>query len=590
MVEERARRHLTAILAADVVGYSRLMERDEAGTFSRLRAHRKELFEPKIEQHHGRIFKLVGDGLLVEFGSVVDAVECAVELQRGLADRNQGFPEDQRIEVRIGINLGDVIVEGDDLHGEGVNIAARLQALAEPGGINVSGTVFNHVRNKLAIQFDDLGQQTVKNISEPIRIYRIAGASGHRSAIAANPALPDKPSIAVLPFTNMSADPEQEFLSDGIAEDLITQLSRFRELFVISRSSSFVFKGKAASIPEVAGKLGVQYVVEGSIRKVGDRVRVTAQLVDGRRDVHIWADRYDRELKGIFDLQDEVVRTIAATLVGRLGQATHERTKRQSAGDLRAYELYLRGLQHFFAWTPRDNQQAKELFQAAIDIEPDYAAAHAGMSEVLLRGWINGWTSAPQQDLAASFQFAERSVRLDDEDSRTHVALGLACMYHGRHDMARMHLGKAIQLNPNDVHALAYQSRLELFAGNPELAIERVHEASRLNPFGKYGWYLGTAYYTARRYAEAVAALKNLRDPTAIVLAWLAASHAMSGAASEAQSCRETFLAAVKDDPVLHAIPGPREWRLFFTCRWPFQNEGNLEHLLAGLRKAGLQV
>src|SRR5882724_6539432 len=258
-------RRLAAILAADVVGYGRLMERDEAGTFSRLRAHRKELFEPKIEQHHGRIFKLMGDGLMAEFGSVVDAVECAVEFQRGLADRNQSVPEDQRIEVRIGINLGDVIVEGDDRHGDGVNIAARLQALAEPSGINVSGTVFNHVRNKVVMQFDDLGQQTVKNISEPIRIYRIVGNSGNHSAVTANASLSDKPSIAVLPFTNMSGDPEQEYFSDGITEDIITELSRFRNLLVVARNSSFTVKGQAVDVKEVGRKLGARYVVEGSV-------------------------------------------------------------------------------------------------------------------------------------------------------------------------------------------------------------------------------------------------------------------------------------------------------------------------------------
>ncbi|MCI0431304.1 MAG: hypothetical protein L0210_12300 [Rhodospirillales bacterium] len=564
------------------------MEADEAGTLAALKARRKNVLEPLVAKHQGRVFKVTGDGVLVEFASAVNAVQCAVDLQHGMTAANGGQPEDGHIVLRIGINLGDVMVEGSDLYGDGVNIAARLEAIAEPGGILISGTAHDYVRNKVKVGFDDLGSQTLKNITEPVRAYRVTGAP--TIAVAAPKLVTEKPSIAVLPFTNMSADAEQEFLSDGITEDLITQLSRFRELFVISRSSSFVFKGKMASIPEVASKLGVQYVVEGSIRKVGDRVRVTAQLVDGRRDVHIWADRYDRELIGIFDLQDEVVRTIAATLVGRLGHATHERTKRQSAGDLRAYELYLRGLEHFFAWTPRDNEKAKDLFQSAIDIEPDYAAAHAALSEAMLRGWLNGWTATAQLDFAAFLEFAERSVQLDDEDSRTHVALGLACMYHELHDMARIHLEKAIRLNPSDVHALAYLSRLELFAGNPELAIERVQEASRLNPFGKYGWYLGQAYYTARRYAEAVVALKSLSDPTALVLAWLAASQAMAGARRDAKSSHEAFVTAAKSDAGLQAISDTQEWRQFFARRWPFQKEPDLEHLFTGLGKAGLPV
>jgi adenylate cyclase len=587
MSEERIHRRLAAILAADVVGYGRLMEVDEAGTLTALKSRRRELLDPLLAKHHGRLFKVAGDGVLVEFASAVNAAQCSVELQRGMAAANGDLPRDRHIMLRIGINLCEVIVEGGDRYGEGVNIAARLEGIAEPNGICISAKVYEEIKGRLALAYEDLGERQLKNMATPVRVYRIV-VNDIRAPVPADPPLQAKPSVAVLPFVNMSGDPEQEFLSDGITEDLITLLSRFRELFVISRSSSFTFKGQALNIPEIARRLGVQYVVEGSIRKIGDRVRVTAQLIDGRRDDHIWAERYDRELKDIFELQDEVVRTMAATMVGRLGHATHERTKRRPASDLRAYELYQRGLEHFFAWTPADNRKARDNFQAAIAIEPDYAAAQAALSEAMFRSWLNGWSEDARRDFNGFLESAERSVQLDNEDSRTHAALGLAYMYHERHDLARMHLEKAIGLNPSNVHAVAYLSRLELFAGNPALAIARTEEASRLNPFGKYGWYLGQSYYAARRYSDAIASLKGLSSPTAMVLAWLAASYAMAGALRETDLSRESFRRTAKSDPALGAISDAREWRLFFSRRWPFQNPEDLDHLFAGLRKAGL--
>src|SRR5262249_27333570 len=327
--------------------------------------------------------------------------------------------------------------------------------------------------------------------------------TGHHGTLAAPNVALNKPSIAVLPFVNMSSDPEQQYFSDGITEDLITQLSRFRELLVISKNSSFVFKGRAVNVAEIAGKLGVHFVVEGSIRKIGGSVRVTVQLIDARQDVHVWAERYDRKLEDIFDVQDEVVRTIAATLVGRLEQAALERAKNRPSGDLRAYEHYLRALKHFVAWTPQDNRKAAELLEAAVKTDPNYAAAYAGLAEALFRDWLNGWSIDPQRDFTAFQEAAARSVQLDDEDSRTHVAFGIASLYHGQPHRARFHLDRAVQLNPSNAHALVYLSRLELFAGNPQAATDRVRDALRLNPFGKYGWYLGQVHYAAKRYGEA---------------------------------------------------------------------------------------
>lgn len=591
MSEQGPRRRLAAIIAADIVGFSRLMQADEAGTLAALKQRRRDILQPVVFKHHGRIVKLMGDGVLVEFASAVDAVDCAVELQDAMFSSNADLPEERRIVLRVGINLGDVIVEGSDLYGDGVNIAARLEALAQPGSVFVSQTVFSHVKGKIKLDFEDLGEQKLKNIAEPVRVYRVHGGIAPASEPEARgPVKTSKPSIAVLPFTNMSGDPEQEYFSDGITEDLITQLSRFRELLVISRNSTFVFKDKTVNIAEIASKLGVHFVAEGSIRKAGGHVRVTVQLIDARSDVHVWAERYDRKLEDIFDLQDEVVRTIAATLVGRLEQAALERAKNHPSGDLRAYEDYLRALKHFVAWTPQDNRKAKELLEAAIRANPDFAAAHATLAEAVARDWFNGWSGDLQRDFGAFHEIAARSVQLDDEDSRTHVAFGLASLFHGQRDRAGFHLDRAIQLNPSNAHALVYLSRLELLAGNPEAAIDRVRQALRLNPFGKYAWYLGQAHYAARRYDEATAVLKSLSDPTAMVQAWLAASQAMSGDDREAVASRDAFIEAAKTQPCLRELSGPPQWRRFFADRWPFRNESDLDHLFEGLRKAGLPL
>ena len=351
-------RKLAAILAADVVGYSALMERDEKGTFARLKAHRTKLLEPEIKKHHGRVFKLMGDGLLAEFGSVVDAVECAVAVQKEMAKRNDGAGPDERIDLRIGVNLGDVIVEGDDIHGEGVNIAARLEALAKPGGICISAKVHDEVRGKLDCTFEDMGEQSVKNIARPIRAYRLRLGTAAESASAARPSLslPDKPSIAVLPFQNMSGDPEQEYFADGMVEEIITALSRIRWLFVIARNSSFTYKGRAVDVKQVGREFGVRYVLEGSVRKSGNRVRITGQLIDTSIGVHLWAERFDGGLEDIFDLQDQVTASVVGAIAPRLEQAEIERAQRKPTESLDAYDYYLRGMAGFNQWTQRGQQ------------------------------------------------------------------------------------------------------------------------------------------------------------------------------------------------------------------------------------------
>lgn len=367
-------RKLAAILAADVVGYSRLMAENEAETFDRLRAHRKELFEPTIAKHHGRIFKLMGDGLLAEFSSVVDAVECAVVLQREMARRNDGAPDDRRIDMRIGVHVGDVIVEGEDRHGDVVNVAARLEQLSEPGGICVSQHVVDHAKQKVALSFELRGEERLKNIADPVRVFRVR-IEGPTPVEKPLLTLPAKPSIAVLSFNNLSGDPEQEYFADGVVEEIITALSRMRWLFVIARNSSFTYKGRAVDVKQVGRELGVRYVLEGSVRKAGSRVRITGQLIDVATGSHLWADRFDGALEDIFDLQDQVTASVVGAISPRLEKAEIERAKRKPTESLDAYDYYLRGMANLHLWTREGSEEALSAFKRAIELDPNFATA-----------------------------------------------------------------------------------------------------------------------------------------------------------------------------------------------------------------------
>jgi adenylate cyclase len=374
-------RRLTAILAADVAGYSRLMAADEEGTHERLQAHLRELVNPKIEDHRGRIVKNTGDGLLAEFASVVDAVRCAVEMQRGMAERNAGTPPEKRIEFRMGINLGDVIAEGEDIYGDGVNVAARLEALAEPGGVLISNTVHDHVRDRLPITFEDLGEHQVKNIARPVRVYRVRDRDiprGEPSSALPQPLpLPDKPSIAVLPFANMSGDPEQEYFADGMVEEIITALSRIRWLFVIARNSSFTYKGQAIDVKQVGRELGVRYVLEGSVRRASGRVRITAQLIEVETGAHLWADRFDGLLEDVFDLQDKVASSVAGIIEPTLQAVETARSADRPTADLTAYDLYLRAYAMYSGSHQRQIREIMTLLEEAIARDPQYGPALA---------------------------------------------------------------------------------------------------------------------------------------------------------------------------------------------------------------------
>ena len=586
-------RRLAAILSADVVGYTRLMGVDEAGTLRRLTDLREKILEPLIAEHHGRVVKLMGDGLLVEFGSAVDSVACAIAWQDSVALHGANRDASTFLQFRIGINLGDIIVEGDDIHGDGVNIAARLEGLAEPGGICLSDDIYRHAKGKIETQFEDMGEQDLKNVADPIRVYSVAveqsSATAPVSAIEPLP-LPEKPSIAVLPFDNMSGDPEQEYFSDGITEDLITELSRFKELAVLSRNSSFFFKGKNEDLKEVGRKLNARYILEGSVRKAGKRVRVTAQLIDTAKDQHIWAERYDRGLEDIFEVQDDLVRHITSILVGRLEARRLTTVRQQSIDQLKAYDLFLRAREHFFGWSLENNNKARKYLCAALELEPNNAAALALLSEVLLRMWLNGWSNDPDQDLKQAFNLATRAVEIDDSDSRTLTALGMACLFNGYLDRARAHFDGALRVNPNDMRVIVYYSRHAVFEGDVEKAVDLCRQAQELNPYGKYNWNLGLASFVARNYREVVSLLSSIQNPPATVLALLAASYAMLGDEDKAASAYRRFTSAIGEAPMMKDFTEPNQWRNYYAQRWPFRNPNHFEHLTDALRKAGMPI
>jgi adenylate cyclase len=506
-----ATRRLAAILAADVAGYSRLMGADEEGTLERLKALRRELVDPKIAEQHGRIVKTTGDGVLVEFASVVDAVPCAVEVQQAIPERNTGVAAESRIELRTGINLGDVIVEGDDLYGDGVNIAARIEALADTGGVFVSNTVHDHVRDRLPFAFEDLGEQQVKNIARPVRVYRVrdAGAAG-KSLSAPAPALlalPDKPSIAVLPFVNMSGDPEQEYFADGMVEEIITALSRIRWLFVIARNSSFTYKGQAVDVKQVGRELGVRYVLEGSVRKTGGRVRISAQLIDATTGTHLWADRFDGSLEDVSELQDKVASSVAGVIEPALQAAETARSAGRPTSDLTTYDLYLRAYAMFWS-SPRQVPEALRLTEQAITRDPGYGPALAWAAVCCLNLLLHDHSEDPAADALKGADFARRALQVAGDDAGTLANAAFALASFGEDIGAMMALvDRALALNPNYARGWSISGNLRLWAGQPDIAIEHVEAALRLSPRASTGspaYIIGAAHFYSRRFDEAV--------------------------------------------------------------------------------------
>jgi adenylate cyclase len=509
---ERVERRLAAILAADVAGYSRLMGEDEAGTLARLRAHRRELIDPKVAEHKGRIVKTTGDGILIEFPSVVEAVSCAVAVQQAMDERNVATPEHQRIVFRVGINLGDVIVQDADIHGDGVNVAARLEGLAEPGGICVSSTVRDHIGDRLDLTFDDLGAQNLKNIARPVKVYRVRGADAATIAASVKPApptlaLPDKPSIAVLPFQNMSGDPEQEYFADGMVEEIITALSRIRWLFVIARNSTFTYKGQAIDPKRVGRELGVRYVLEGSVRKGGNRVRITAQLIDAETGTHLWADRFDGSLEDVFDLQDLVATSVAGIIEPTLQAAETARSARRPTHDVTAYDLYLRATEAVLSSTGKI-PEALGWLQQAIARDPAYAPALAMAAVCHMRLIQDAQTDDPDADRKKGTTMARRALQLANDDPGTLANAGMALAAFGDDIETMMAIvDGAVALHPSFARGWYIAGILRNWAGQPEAAIERLETARRLSPRGRFGFVLfnmGQAYFFMRRFDQAV--------------------------------------------------------------------------------------
>jgi TolB-like protein len=584
LASECNERRLAAILAADIAGYSRLVGADEEGTLARFNAHVRELIHPRIKEHRGRIIRTMGDSVLVEFASVVEALQCAVEVQHGMHERNRDLPHDKWMEFRVGINVGDIIIEGGDIFGEGVNVAARLESIAEPGGICLSDDAYRQVRDRLKIAFDDAGEQQLKNIARPMRVYRARLDRGSaRSAPAL--ALPDLPSIAVLPFQNMSGDPEQEYFADGMVEDIITDLSRFRLLFVIARNSTFTYKGRAVDVKQVGRELGVRYVLEGSVRKAGQRVRITGQLIDTATGAHLWAERFDGPLEEVFNLQDQVTSSVVAAIAPRVEQAELERAKRKPTESLEAYDYYLRGFSSFHQGSKKSTAEALELFNKAIDLDPTFAAAYGMAAWCYATRMIFVWTQDHQRETAEAARLARRAAWLGKDDATALYSAGFALAYAARdYDTSISLIERALVLNPNLGAAWFVSGWVRVLNGEPELAIEHFSRLARLSPFDPWIWgmHVGTAFahFFAGRNHEAIAAAErglSQRPNYLPAVAILASASALAGQTDQAQVAMIQLRGL---DPALR-ICGLKD-------RMLLRQAADLQRLADGLRQAGM--
>ncbi len=619
-------RRLAAILAADVVGFSRLVGEDEEGTLARVKATRLEVVEPRLARHHGRMVKLMGDGALVEFASVVDAVTCAVDIQQAMNQRAAGQAERDRILYRIGINVGDVVVEGSDILGDGVNIAARLEGLAEPGGICISAKVYDEVHTKLAFSYDDLGKQRLKNIQEPVRVFAVrAGApadhDGTGFAAPARrkwPALPlvaaaaviligagltvwqrpweagvatptqvpalsdDRPSLAVLPFENLSGDPEQEYFVDGMTEDLITDLSQVSGLLVIARNSVFTYKGRAVNVQQIGRELGVKYVLEGSVRRAGNRVRINAQLVRTLDGTHIWAERFDREITDVFALQDAVTRKLVTALAVTLTQGEEGRLSRGGEVSPEAYDMLLRGLERLRRFTPEDNRLSRDFFERALALDPNFARAHADLAFSYSMELLSGWTASPEESHLLATKHAKFALELDPNLREVHFAMGSVYMRGRRFDEAIESALRAIKIDPNYADAYAQMAWFQMYAGRAGDGLELIERAMRLNPHYPfyYSTILGQIYFHLKRFPEAAEAFEAAvdRNPQfSIAHQLLAAAYAHLGRIEDAQWEAGELLTLLPD----FTISAER-------ARAPYKREADLDLYIEGLRKAGL--
>ena len=618
------RRKLAAILSADAVGFSGQMHRDEAGTHARLRRCR-EIIDRLTAQHDGRIVGAAGDSVLADFASIVEALSCAIDIQRTLHEHNAALPPEHRLEFRIGVNLGDVIVDGDDIYGDGVNVAARLQQLAEPGGILVSRTVHDHVRGKLDLAFEPLGEQRVKNIPEPVAVFRVrldgprpapepsrrlprrakrvwlaaavllllavvaAGVwftrgslvtehPGERAAVA-DPVMTTMPVVAVLPFANQSGDPGQEYFSDGITEDLIAALGRFSSLRVVSRGTTFAYKGQTVDPMRIGRELGARYVIEGSARKVGDRVRVSAQLTDARGGLLLWSEQYEQDLADVFAVQDAIVQRLVGALAVKLTRVEQERAAAKPPGDLAAYDYVLRGRERLARRTRAANAEARELFQRAIELDPRYAAAHVGLGRTYTEDMLFGWTEWPGRALESAEELARKAVELDADEAGGYVLLSLVHELGRRWDLAEAEIDRAVELNPGDAEVRALRGAVHLDRGRLDAAIRELETVLSFDPLSDPAWDdLGMAYYLAGRPGDAVAILeRNLGRKPDRVMAWAVLAAASAELGLEPRS-RDAVARVLRLNP-------------FFASEHLaalYEQPDQREHLTAGLRRAGL--
>jgi adenylate cyclase len=592
VTDQGVQRRLAAILAADVVGYSRMIGLDETGTLARLRRIRHEIVNPVLAEHGGRIFKLMGDGLLAEFPSAVQALRAAIAIQERMRSRNEQSSDGEPIEVRIGVHQGDVVVEGRDLLGDGVNVAARLEALATPGGICVSARVQEDAVGRITINANDLGEQTLKNIARPVRAYRVS--VGLPKVTGRQPAeerralpLPDKPSIAVLPFANMSGDPEQEYFAEGIVEDIITALSRFRQLFVIARNSSFTYKGKAVDVKQVGRDLGVRYVLEGSVRKAASRVRITSQLIDAGTGAHLWADRFDGDLADIFELQDQIASNVVGAIAPRLEQAEIERVNRKPTDSLDAYDYFLRAMAIRNQFSSREaNEETLHLVTRAIELDANFALAYAMAAHYYVVRKASGWLADPGRETADAIGLARRAMELAGDDALALAISGLALAHMGRDLNAGVALmDRALVLNPNLAVGWYYRSWLKIWLGEPSSALESIGRAMRLSPLDPYmprlqnaiahaHFFLGHYDEASSSAAVALRDFPNFHDALRVT----AASNALAGRKEEAQNAVKRLLQL---DPALR-VSKLRE------IQGPYRRSEDLTIYEEAMRRAGL--
>lgn len=587
MDSEHFKRKLTAILSADVEGYSRLMGLDEAATVRTLTAYRDTIGDI-IEQHRGRVVDSPGDNLLAEFASVVDAVQCAVEIQQKLKARNAELPDHRRMAFRIGINLGDVIVEQERIYGDGVNIAARIEGLSTGGDICISGTVYEHVKNKLALGFEFMGEYQVKNITEPVRVYQVGKVPGDEvSEIISDRTealkLPDKPSIAVLPFVNMSEDPQQEYFGDGITEGIITSISKIGELFVIARTSSFKYKGRAVDVQQVGRELGVRYVMEGSIQKSGARIRITAQLVDTKSGHHLWAERYDRDLKDIFAIQDEITMKIITALQEKLTEGEKARLHTKGSKNLESYEKYLQGLQYLRRFNLEGNVQARQMFEEASALDPDYPAPYALLGWThLMDVWL-GWSKSPLTSMEQVFELAQKTLALDDSLGESHILLGRVYLFKRQHEKAIAEGERSVALEPNNAFNIHQLAQTLMYTGRSGEAIALYKKALRLEPFPPSHFFhgLGAAYLLTGQYNKAIAACRNairLSPDSLFAHITLAATYSSSGREKEARAEAAEILRI-----------NPKFSTEYLAKTWPYKNKADIERYVEPLRQAGMK-